>query len=67
MWYAEFGSQRQGLCFFPQGIGPEMGVELAVAEMICLFYKHMQQGELLDYLPEFCCQFLIRERIRRWE
>src|SRR5260370_18631997 len=60
-------SQRQCLCFFPQGIGPEMGIELAVAEMVCLFYKHMKQGELLDYLPEFCRQFLVLERIRRWE
>ena len=41
-----------------------MGIELAVAEMICLFDKHMKQGKLLDYLPEFCRQFLILERIR---
>ena len=59
------GNQRhRPLLSSAQGIGPEMGVEFAVAEVICLFYKHMKQGELLDYLPEFCCQFLIRERIR---
>src|SRR5260370_2224745 len=60
-------SQRQCLCFFPQGIGPEMGIELAVAEIVCLFYKHMKQAELLQYLPALCRQFLILERIRRWE
>ena len=27
-------SQRLYLCFFPQGIGPKMGIELTVAEMI---------------------------------
>lgn len=61
------GSQRQCLCFFPQGMGAKMGIKLAVAEMICLFDKHMKQGELLEYLPEFCCQFLILERIRSRE
>src|SRR5579864_7261609 len=60
-------SQRQGLSFFPQGIGPEMDIELAVAEMICLFDKHMKQGELLDYLPELCRQLLVPQRIRRGE
>src|SRR5262249_6000433 len=60
-------SQRQSLCFFPQRTGPEMGIELAVAEMICLFDKHMKQREFLDYLPEFCREFLILERIRRGE
>src|SRR5258708_34922090 len=44
-----------------------MGIEFAVAEMIGLFYKHVQQGQLLNYLLEFCRQFLILERIRRWE
>jgi hypothetical protein len=31
-----------------------MGIELTVAEMIGLFDKHRKQGELLDYLLEFC-------------
>ena len=29
-------NHRHCLCFFPQGICPQMGIELAVVEMICL-------------------------------
>src|SRR5258708_5632088 len=42
------------LGFLAKGVGPKVGIELAVAEMICLFNKYMKQGELLNYVPEFC-------------
>src|SRR5262249_38096478 len=58
---------RQRLGFLPQGIGPEMTIELAVAEMICLLDKYSKQCELIDHLPQFYRQFLIVQRIRRGE
>src|SRR5262245_39197996 len=60
-------SRRQRLGFLPQGIGPEMPIELAVAEMICLLDKYSKQRELSDHLPEFYRQFLIVQRIRLGE
>lgn len=60
-------NRRQRLGFLPQGIGPQMPVELAVAEVICLFNEYSKQRELMDHLLEFCCQFLIIKRIRMGE
>ena len=34
------GSRRQCLGFLPKGISPEMPIELALAEMICLLDKY---------------------------
>src|SRR5579864_9474142 len=59
------GTQHQCFCSFSQRFSPEMRIELAVAEMICLFDEYTKQGKLLDYLPELCRQVLIVDRIRR--
>ena len=42
--------RRQRLGFLPQGIGPEMPIELAVAEMICLFDKYWKQPNCIPQL-----------------